>query len=316
MKPRTPKIAPTANLTSRRALSPRLQQLCRPGDRALLMYDSGLNYIAALAGCLYAGVVAVPVFAPDPLRVARTLPRLEAIVHDAQAELLMGTSSNLAWAGAMLGQISGLGQLVPSDEVDPASPRNGARHISTATRPPFCNTRRVRPACPRACLIRHGTVLANLAQMEQLLDVDDAIACTWLPVYHDMGLVGGIFQCWYSGRRNVMLSPLAFFQQPLRWLRAVSRLSRNDDRGPRFRLRSLRAQDQIRRSAPPRPELPATRAIRRRTGARCDDRAFRRGFRGLRRPSPRYSRPCYGMAEATLLISALPGGKRAAGAQL
>ena len=87
---------------------------------------------------------------------------------------------------------------------------------------------------PKGVLVRHGTVLANLAQMEQMLDVDDAIACTWLPAYHDMGLVGGILQCWYSGRRNVLMSPLAFFQQPLRWLRAVSQYRATTIAAPDF----------------------------------------------------------------------------------
>ena len=82
------------------------------------MYDTGLDYIAALAGCMYAGLVPVPVFAPDPTRVARTLPRLEAIVRNARAEVLLGTSTDLAWAGALLGQVPGLGQIVPSDSID------------------------------------------------------------------------------------------------------------------------------------------------------------------------------------------------------
>ena len=64
---------------------------------------------------------------------------------------------------------------------------------------------------PKGVLVRHGNVLANLAQMEQMIDLHDAVVCTWLPAYHDMGLVGGILQCWYSGRRNVMLPPTGFF---------------------------------------------------------------------------------------------------------
>ena len=76
---------------------------------------------------------------------------------------------------------------------------------------------------PKGVMIRHGNVLHNLAQMEETVDIDDAVACMWLPAYHDMGLIGSILQCWYSGRHNVMLSPVAFFQRPLRWLEAIAR---------------------------------------------------------------------------------------------
>ena len=205
------------------------------------MYDAGLDYIAVLAGCLYAGIVAVPVFPPDPLRATRTLPRLEAIVNDVQATLVLGTATNLAWAGAMLGQLPGVRSLVSSDTVDARFANDWRAPRLDRDTPAFLQYTSGSTGTPKGVLIRHGNVLSNMAQMEQLVDVDDAVACLWLPAYHDMGLVGGILQCWYSGRRNCMLSPLAFFQQPLHWLRAVADFRATFDRGARLRLRLVRA---------------------------------------------------------------------------
>ncbi|HEY4312213.1 MAG TPA: AMP-binding protein [Pirellulales bacterium] len=286
-----------------RAIAAHLQARCRPLDRVLLMYDSGLDYIAALAGCLYAGVVAVPVFAPDPTRVARTLPRLDAIVRDAQAEVLLGTASDLAWAGALLGQLPGLAQLVPSDVIDLAGAADwNPPHLDRGT-PAFLQYTSGSTGTPKGVLVRHGNVLANMAQMEALIDVDDALACTWLPAYHDMGLVGGIFQCWYSGRRNVMMSPLAFFQQPLRWLRAAADYRATTIAAPDFAFDLC-----VRKIKPEEREqldlscvqlaLSGAEPVRAATIDRFVE-AF--AGSGIQR---RVFSPCYGMAEATLLISA------------
>ena len=206
-----------------RAIAARLQQLGAPGSRALLMYDAGLEYLAALAGCLYAGMVAVPAYPPDPMRATRTLPRLEGIVRDAQATLLLGTSSDLAWAGAMLENLPCLEALVATDAIELSlAERWTAPRIDRDTLA-FLQYTSGSTGEPKGVMIQHGNVLHNLGQMEEVIDVEDAVACMWLPAYHDMGLIGSILQCWYSGRHNVLLSPVAFFQRPLRWLEAISR---------------------------------------------------------------------------------------------
>lgn len=219
---------------SARAIAARLQQSCVPGERALLMYETGLEYIAALAGCLYAGVVAVPVYPPDPLRAARTFPRLEAIIRDADASLLLGTSSDLAWAGTMLRQIDRLRELVATDAADTSLADNWTPVPLDRETVAFLQYTSGSTSTPKGVMVRHGNLLANLAQMEHALDVPNAIACTWLPAYHDMGLIGGILQCWYSGRRNIVLTPIAFFQQPQRWLQAISAYRATTTAAPNF----------------------------------------------------------------------------------
>ena len=132
----------------------------------------------------------------------------------------------------MLGEIPGLGQIVSSDGIDERLADQWDPPTLDRTTPAFLQYTSGSTGTPKGVLVRHGNILANLAQMEQLLDVDNAIACTWLPPYHDMGLVGAILQCWYSGRRNVFLSPLSFFQQPLRWLCASPPIAPRPSRRP------------------------------------------------------------------------------------
>lgn len=290
-----------------RAIAAHLQEVAQPGDRALLMYDAGLDYIAALAGCLYAGVIAVPVFPPDPVRTARTLPRLEAIVNDARATLLLGTASDLSWARSMLGHLPGLRTLVPSDEIDVGLADRWRESAIDRESLAFLQYTSGSTGAPKGVMVRHGNLLANLDQMERTIDVDNAVACTWLPAYHDMGLIGGVFLCWYSGRQNVLLPPLAFFQHPLRWLKAIERFRATTIAAPDF------AYDLCVRKTTPaeRAELDLSSLQLILSGAETVrietiDR-FVAAFSqcGVRREM---FMPCYGMAETTLRVTTTKPG--------
>ncbi|MBX3413397.1 MAG: AMP-binding protein [Pirellulales bacterium] len=286
-----------------RAVAARLQHTCTPGARALLMYETGIDYIAALAGCLYAGVVAVPVYPPDPLRATRTFPRLEAIIRDADASVLLGTAADLAWAGTMLGKIPRLHELVATDALDAAWADRWQLPELDRQSLAFLQYTSGSTSLPKGVVVRHGNVLANLAQMERSLDVPNALVCTWLPTYHDMGLIGGIFQCWYSARRNILLTPVAFFQQPLRWLQAISDYRATTTAAPDFAyewcVRKFRAEEcadldlgclQI--------AMSGAEPVRATT---IEQFVETFGPYGMRRES---FRPCYGLAEATLMVAA------------
>ncbi|MBL9123474.1 MAG: fatty acyl-AMP ligase, partial [Planctomycetaceae bacterium] len=288
-----------------RAIAAHLQQQCRPRDRVLLMYGPGLEYIAALAGCLYAGVVAVPVYPPDPLRVARTLPRLAAIVRDAQARAILGTATDLAWAGAMLGDLPGLESLIATDEIAAARQRDWREPELDRNSLAILQYTSGSTGEPKGVMIQHGNALQNLAQMEAAIDIEDAVVATWLPAYHDMGLFGGILQCWYSGRRNIMMSPLAFFQRPLRWLQAISDHRATTAGAPNF------AYDLCVRKTTPderrgldlscwRLALSGAEPVRPETMER-----FLAAFAvcGVRSD---IFKPCYGLAESTLMVASTP----------
>src|SRR5579885_527418 len=80
-----------------RAIAARIQSICHPGEHVLLLYGPGLDYIAALFACQYAGVIPVPAYPPDPMRAARTLSRLQTIVTNCGASLALSTNEHLGW---------------------------------------------------------------------------------------------------------------------------------------------------------------------------------------------------------------------------
>lgn len=285
-----------------RALAVRLRHTCEPGSRALLMYDAGLDYLVALAGCLYAGVVAVPVFPPDPLRVARTLPRLRSVMQDADPAIILGDASSLAWVAPLLGDAWAGERLFATDHLDESLADEWSNPELTRQTLALLQYTSGSTGEPKGVMLRHGNVLENLNQIESSIDIDDAVVVTWLPAYHDMGLIGGLLQCWYSGRHNVLLSPLMFFQRPMRWLEAIASYRATTAGAPDFAYDLC-----VRKSMPEeRDELDLSSWQIALSGAepvRAEtiDR-FVAAFAGsgVRRE---IFCPCYGLAEATLLVA-------------
>ncbi|MFF4505312.1 AMP-binding protein [Streptomyces sp. NPDC001401] len=279
-----------------------------PGDRALLLLAPGLDYVAAFFGCLYAGVVAVPSYPPDPFRPERTLPRLIGVVDDADPVTALTTSD-------LLGFIDGLGEhapplrklrwiavdAVPDETAAPVAVDPGATALLQYTSGST--------AAPRGVMVSHENLLHNLGMIQGYFGTDpDTQALIWLPPYHDMGLIGGLLQPLYAGCPVTLLSPLHFLEQPMRWLRMISSLGVTISGGPNFayELCSRRATpeevDQLDLSTwqvafngaePIRPTtLDRFAAVFGPAGFRSD--AFL---------------SCYGLAEATLIVSGTERGK-------
>ena len=208
------------------------------GSRVLLMYTPGAEYIAAFFGCLYAGAIAVPVYPPDPLRIRRTWPRLQAIVQDAQAHFVLSESTLLEWADSWLARLPGGVEVIATDDI-------ATNHIATddtvGCQLPtieghtlaFLQYTSGSTAEPRGVMLTHDNLLYNLAQLHRL-DRDNVTGVCWLPPYHDMGLIGGILLPIFSGRHIVLMSPLAFAQRPVRWLEAIMRYRAQTAAAPNF----------------------------------------------------------------------------------
>lgn len=281
-----------------------------PGDRALLLLAPGLDYVAAFFGCLYAGVVAVPTYPPDPFRRERTLPRLLAVVGDAEPVLALTTSD-------LLGFIDDLGEEAPplrklrwiAVDAVPAAGSGPVPVDPEATA--FLQYTSGSTAEPRGVLVSHANLLHNLEMIQRCFGTGfGSKALVWLPPYHDMGLIGGLLQPLYGGFPVTLLSPLHFLEQPMRWLRAISRLGVTVSGGPNFayELCARRAtakeieeldlstwQVAFNGAEPIRPEtLDRFAAVFGPAGFRSN--AFL---------------ACYGLAEATLLVSGTERGKGA-----
>jgi amino acid adenylation domain-containing protein len=292
-----------------RALAVRLwERGVMPGDRVLLLFPPGLDFIDAFFGCLYAGVVAVPCYPPRP---GRDQPRLKAILEDAGARFALGTAaitSKLESLAADDPRIARLERIV-AEAVPSALAERWARPAIAEETLAFLQYTSGSTATPKGVMVTHG----NLLFMEDLIaevfeQGEESVVVGWLPVYHDMGLIGNVLQPLWLGASCVLMSPVAFLRRPRRWLEAIAKYRATTSGGPNFayELCVERIGEDERRGldlSSWRVAFNGAEPVRASTLERFADAFAGAGFRR------QAFRPCYGLAEATLLVS----GSRSSG---
>jgi len=284
-----------------RSIAAVLESHATVGDRALLFYTGGLEFITAFWGCVYAGVVAVPVF---PARLHRQLPRLLAIAADSEAKLILTTAKIHRQSEDLFKRAPELKKLtwLATDDLPNASEelRNTGANLETLA---FLQYTSGSTAAPRGVMVTHGNLLHNLSCLREVFQFsEESIGVTWLPHFHDMGLIGGLLQPVYAGGEMIVMPPSTFLQRPIRWLAAVTRYKANTLVAPNFAYDLC--VEKI--SAEQRGPLDLSSVKVALCGAepvRPDSLAqFSNAFGpcGFRRES---FRPAYGLAEATLIVS-------------
>ncbi|MFI6047721.1 AMP-binding protein [Nocardia sp. NPDC051321] len=294
--------------TRARAIASALQDQCLPGDRVLLLYPPGLEYVAAFLGCQYAGVTAVPAYPPEVGRSARSLSRLLGIIEDAQVSMVLTISAVRAVGDSLLSQREGPELRWCATDIVPDSAAADWRPLlSTADDLAFLQYTSGSTRAPRGVRVTQRNLVANSELIRHAMRHDpDCHVVTWLPPYHDMGLIGGILQPLHVGMACELMSPLTFLHSPSTWLERISGKSRVSAGGPNF------AYDLCARKIEPldRERLDLSgwdvafcgaEPVRAQTL-----RSFASAFEvaGFHRQS---LFPCYGMAECTLMVS---GGQR------
>ena len=285
-----------------RAIAAQLQSFLACGERALLLYPPGLEFIAAFFGCLYAGVVAVPAYPPRP---NQSLSRLQAIVADAQPTLALTTTSIFSHLDRQSSQWTDLQTLgwLATDSIDDVSAQAWKEPVLKSEMLAFLQYTSGSTATPKGVMVSHGNILHNLNLIYQCFEhTPNSRGVIWLPLYHDMGLIGGVLEPLFGGFPVTLMSPMDFLQKPLRWLQAISRYKATTSGGPNF------AYDLCVNKI--KPEELATLDLSRWgvafSGAepvRAETlERFARTFApcGFRREA---FYPCYGMAETTLIVS-------------
>jgi acyl-CoA synthetase (AMP-forming)/AMP-acid ligase II len=288
-----------------RSIAALLQNNRASGERALLLYPAGPEFIAAFYGCLYAGVIAVPLPVPNLAQPQRALPRLRAIVGDARPSVVLTTSAILANAEGLFTQAPELRNLhwVATDTV--------AESLASAWREPAVTGNTLAllqytsgsTAEPKGAEISHGNLLHNSSYISRLFafNTNDVTVC-WLPAFHDMGLTNGVIQPVYHGRPCYLMPAVAFLMQPIRWLRAISRYRATISGGPNFAYdlctrRITREQRETLDLGSWDVAYNGAEPVRADTMQRFAATFAGCGFR------PGAMHPCYGLAEATLLVS-------------
>jgi amino acid adenylation domain-containing protein len=316
-----------------RSIAALLQARGASGERVLLLYPPGLLYIAAFFGCLYAGAVAVPAYPPAQWREGRTIVRLRTIAHDAQARFALTTTTIAAlmrsiqfkeaiertpvigkwlaalWSGgkgeAASDWLGGL-ELIATDRLDTAC--SDAWHMPKITGDTlaFLQYTSGSTGTPKGVILSHRHLLANLLLIAELFGHSrDSRGVIWLPPYHDMGLIGGILEPLYAGFPVVLMSPLAFLEKPYRWLAAISRYRATTSGGPNFAYelcvrKITAAQKEKLDLASWQVAFNGAEPIRAETLDKFGSSFASCGFRRTA------WFPCYGLAEATLLVSGGP----------
>ncbi|MER6471170.1 fatty acyl-AMP ligase [Streptomyces collinus] len=299
--------------TRARAVAAWLQERGLAGSRAMLLHPPGLEFVCAYLGCLSAGVIAVPGVPPQGrAQNHRALTRMKRLVADADAKVILGGREVIAALDGMaehLPELDGIARVATEDITDDAAA--GWREPElTADSVAFLQYTSGSTSAPRGVAVTHGNLLDNERVItermghtpEVLAEHGNELFVSWLPVYHDMGLIGPVLNTVYLGATATLFSPLHFLQRPDRWLTAVSRYRPHTSGGPNFAYELCLKQagpdllDRLDLSSW-KVAFNGAEPVRAATLRRFADTFAPAGFRR----EALY--PCYGLAEATLMVT-------------
>ena len=295
-----------------------------PGDTVAIMLPTSADFFWTFAGTLLAGAIPVPIYPPFRAdRIEEYATRQAAILRNAEARLLVTFRRAESVAKLLQPQVKSLRGVVTAERL--ASSAGASVPPPTEIRAVDDAPHRGRPSDiaflqytsgstgnPKGVILTHANLLANLRSITEYVGIrDDDVAVSWLPLYHDMGLIGAWFVPLVTGIPMVALSPLAFLSRPERWLRAIHEHRGTLSPAPNF------AYELCVRKIPDsalegldlsswRAALNGAEPVRPQTVARFVEKFARCGFRREALLS------VYGLAEATLGVAAprMDGGAR------
>lgn len=202
----------------------------------LLLFPQGLEFIKAFLGCAYAGFPAVPLSMP---RAKQSMQVLERVALNCNAKVVLCTSATLALLNSRIQDDSFLRHLrwVAVDQLTPYQENlcTGSDFLRKSTNPLFLQYTSGSTGSPKGVIISHRNLLHNVHYLASKFKyMRDSVIVSWLPQFHDMGLIGSILQALYVGIPCVLLSPTVFVQKPYLWLKAISDYRGTASGGPNF----------------------------------------------------------------------------------
>ncbi|OKH26188.1 AMP-dependent synthetase [Hydrococcus rivularis NIES-593] len=295
-----------------RAIAALLQQYRAKGERALLLYPQGLEVIAAFCGCLYAGVIAIPVPPPESGRLKRTLPRLRAIVKDAQATFALTTAGILSLIENVRDEFPEfeLMHWIDSATVDLALAEQWQDPQADKNQLAYLQYTSGSTSTPKGVMLSHFNLIHHAGYLQKACGYEpNSVTLTWMPYFHDYGLVEGMMVPLYNGTPCYLQSPFAFIKRPVQWLKNITKYRVTHSQAPNF------AYDLCIRRVKPKDleELDlsswqaagnAAEPINPKVMAKFVETFSPCGF------AWETFAPAYGLAEYTLLVSTKPKGHK------
>lgn len=279
------------------------------GERALMLYPGNLNFIKALYGCLYAGIIGVPAYPP---RKNRSIERLHLMIKDSGTRIVM-TSSDIFESVQKSFQESGETtdlQWVISDLIE-HNEEVATFEIPSPSDVAFIQYTSGSTGTPKGVMVTHSNIMHNSYFIKLSFDfTTETCAVTWLPAFHDMGLVGHILQPVFTGHKSVLMPSVAFLQKPLRWLKIITKYKGTVAGAPNFAYEILidvaeTITDEMIDLSTVRNMYCGAEPIRKSTMLRFQEAYSRFEL------THQQMYPCYGMAESTLIIASPEVGRGA-----
>lgn len=289
-----------------REIAAHIQATTPKARRALLMHAPGLAFVTALIGCFYAGISAIPCYPPTAKPGSRSGERFRRILHDARAELILTDSGQ--FSKILLHHTDNRCRLIDTeslphgDEIPPLAATTQPADIA------LIQYTSGSTGNPKGVILRHANLLHNLEAIQMRFGfTPDSRMVSWLPPYHDMGLIGCILSAVYSGYPVIAMAPRHFLQKPVRWLQAIQRYQADTSGAPNFAYELCAKHI----AEPSLQELDLScwslafcgaEPVRATTMRRFAQRFAPAGFRATA------LFPCYGLAEVTLMATAVSRG--------
>jgi acyl-CoA synthetase (AMP-forming)/AMP-acid ligase II len=285
-----------------RRMAAHLQSVAEPGQRALLVYPTGLDFITGMFACLYAGIIPIPT---NPPGLNRSAVRLEAIAQDAQASLVLTNQEFQTAFQSMADQFPNFAALKwVTRESDTGGHSLQIPHITPQTTA-FIQYTSGSTNIPKGVVISYRNLSQNIHALRQTRKTeysDDSVILTWTPLYHDMGLLIGIFLTPMDGTPSILMPTIQFMKNPLNWLRNIQKYKATASGGPNFAYDLCVNKIPIEKCegldlSSWKIAYNSAEPVRAETQAKFAEKFSQFGF------DPRVQAPCYGMAETTLVIS-------------
>lgn len=286
-----------------RAIAGKLAESSGRGERALMLFPPGLEFVKALYGCFYAGIIAVPAYAP---RKNRSLERIKTLVVDSGATVVLCIADifqSFERSFSDLEELKGLRWVLVEDCLTTVNDRSANPELPQPKDVALLQYTSGSTGKPKGVMVTHRNILRNAMFIRTSFSLSrKSVSVTWLPSFHDMGLIDGIIEPVFNGCPGIVIPPVAFIQKPLRWLKAIAKYKGTHGGAPNFAFdHCVDGIPEAEREGLDLSSLSTlycgAEPIRKSTFARFIETYKDYGFN----TSMLY--PCYGMAETTLIIS-------------